>query len=72
MYGQGKEKDVLRVETDPTPFLANFCLREFAMSSGPRSVPQGAKKPFFLNLKSHLTSGFCHSGLEETANLILS
>ena len=43
----GEEKDVLR------QFQELYCLREFAMTSDPRSAPQAAKKSFFL--KSHLS-----------------
>ena len=42
-----KEKDVLRQTIEP------FCLREFVVSSDPRSAQQTAKKPFFV--KNHLT-----------------
>ena len=42
-----KEKDELR------QIQELFCLREFIVSSDPRSAPPTAKKPFFL--KNHLT-----------------
>ena len=43
----GEEKDVLR------QIQELYCLREFVVSSDPRSAPKTAKKPFFL--KSHLS-----------------
>ena len=54
-------------ETDPR----SFCLGEFVVSSGLRSSPQTAKKPFvFKSALSLWQADCCH--LEETANLILS
>ena len=50
----GEEKDVPRQIQDLS------CLREFVVSSDPRSAPKTAKKPFFL--KSHLSWWFLSLG----------
>ena len=52
----GEEKDVLR------QFQELYCLREFAMTSDPRSAPQAAKKSFFL--KSHLSRWILSLGID--------